>query len=264
MRGGIFDLLLMFLATLSLLLWGNLHESIGCGLLFVLMLSVVGLIALNMLEAALMRRRALLGMYLQPGSMLSRLLCRKTFLMMWQILKAVVLGFLLFVESTGWPVWVWGLLGLDLLLLYPTYLWLRRWVTGQVKSKRQNIVARRMLLTLNTLLLLLLLVVGQMLTPRTDYSTMNWQETATLAAEDVRVGCNILAPLVRLTAVRDALTERLMVRNMHVAANAWAGLGVWSLYFLWSGLVLWAWSRLLIGALGARDALRYLEESTCD
>jgi hypothetical protein len=264
MSASILDLLLTLIAILSLLLWGNLHESAGCGLLFVLMLPAVALIALNMLETALMRRRALVGMYLQPGSLLSRLLCRKAFLMIWQILKAVVLGFVLFVESTGWSLWVWGLLGLDLLLLYPAYAGLRIWLAGQVKEIRRNIVARRVLVSLNTLVLLMLLVVGQMLMPRTDYSDMSWQEAATLVAEDVQMDCDIMAPLVRLAALRDALTERLMVRSMLTAGSAWTGLGIWLLYFLWSGLVLWAWSRLLIGALGARDALRYLEERTCD
>ncbi len=264
MSASILDLLLMLLATLSLLLWGNLHASVSCGLLFVLMLPVVALIALNMLETALMRRRALVGMYLQPGSLLSRLLCRKAFLMLWQMLKAVVLGFVLFVESTGWPLWVWGLLGLDLLLLYPAHAGLRIWLAGQVKEMRRNIIARRMLVSLNTLVLLMLLVAGQMLTPRTDYSDMNWQETASHVAAGVQIDCEIMAPLARLAGLRDALTERLMVRGMLAAGSAWTGLGIWLLYFLWSGLVLWAWSRLLIGALGAGDALRYLQESSCD
>ncbi len=249
------------LPALPLAAWWGLHDKAGCWLPFMLLLPATGFMALNMLETALMRRRALAGMYLRPQSVLARLLCRKSFLAAWQVVKAVVLALLLFMEAPGWPAWLWVVLGLDLLLLPVMYQWLRGWLAGQVRQERRNILARWLLLGLNTGLLVGVLAVAQLFISRADYAGLGWRETAIQSAEKVDTACDYLAPLVRLGGMRDALASRLV---QALPRQGWPTLGAWLLYFMWSGLVFWAWSRLILGGLGAGQALKYLEDDRCD
>ncbi len=251
----------LLFSALPLAAWWAWHDKGGCWLSFLLLLPVTGFMTLNMLETALMRRRALAGMYLRPQSFLARLLCRKSFLAAWQVIKAVVLALLLFMEAPAWPAWLWAVLGLDLLLLPVLYLWLQGWLAGQVRQGRRNILSRRLLLGLNTGILVGVLAVTQLFIPRADYTGLGWRETAIQAAEKVDTACDYLAPLVRLGAMRDALGSRLV---QTLPRQGWPGLGAWLLYFLWSGLVFWAWSRLMLGGLGAGQALEYLEEKRCE
>ena len=254
-------LVTLLFAVMPLALWRIFHGQAGCWLPFLLLAPVAAFMALNMLETALMRRRALAGMYLRPESFLARLLCRKSFLAVWQMVKAVVLALLLFMEAPGWPAWLWGVLGVDFLLLPFLYLWLLGWLSGQVRQGRRNILSRRLLLGLNTGLLVGVLAVAQLFVPRADYAGLGWRETAIQAAAKVDTACEYLAPVVRLGVMRDALASRFI---QAMPGQGWATLGAWLLYFMWSGLVFWAWSRLILGGLGAGQALEYLEDGRCD
>jgi hypothetical protein len=228
---------------------------------FLLLAPVAAFMALNMLETALMRRRALAGMYLRPDSFLARLLCRQSLLTAWQLLKAVVLGLLLFLESPRWPSWLWAVLGLDLLLLGVLEPRVRRWLESQVRGERRDILARWLLLSVNTVLLVLVLAVAQLFLPRPDYTGLGWEDAALQAAGTLDMACDSLAPVVRLGAMRDALAEWLI---QHLPLGGWLSLSAWLVYFVWSGLVFWAWSRLVLGALGAPGALKCIREGRCD
>ena len=255
------SLLSSALSALPLAAWWGWHDRGDCWLPFSLLLPVTGFMTLNMLETALMRRRALVGMYLKPESLAARLLCRRFVLVTWQVIKAVMLGLVLFTEAPRWPAWLWLVLGIDLLLLLPLYWRVCIWLESQVRAGRRNIMARRLLLPVNTGLLVLAIAVGQMLAPRPDYSRMDWEATAVHAAGQVGVQCGFIAPVARLAAMRDALAERLIQR---MPGNTWIMMGTWLAYFLWSGLVFWAWTRLILGGLGVRDSLDFLEDRRCD
>jgi hypothetical protein len=263
MKGVMSSVPVMLAAVLPLLLWVWFQSATGCWPGFLLMLPVLGLISLNMLESALLRRRALAGMYLRPDSFVARWLCRRTWLMIWQVTKALVLVLLLFVEATAWPPWLWVVLLLDLLLFPFLYALLRRWLTPQLQAGRRDILARQLLVIVNTLLLILVITTGRMAQPRPDYSSLDWQEAATHASEQTRVGCELIAPLARLAALRDALLERLVAESVTLSHSMWLGLLGWLLYFFWSGLVFWALSRLLSAGLGLRHTLAYLLDESC-
>jgi len=245
-----FRLLYMLLSGLLLLGWAVWSDSLSCAGVLLLMLPVLALIVLNMLEVALLRRRALVGMYLEGESWLSRLMCRKAVLLLWQVIKATVLVFILFVEALDWPLWFWLLLlVVDIPLLFFTSQRLVQSLQGQVKAGAQGIIARRLLVTVNTLILALLLAGGRMFEPQTDYRNMSWQETAVYAAQQEQLHCELLAPLVRTKAVQQALVERLVRQGLEMLTNTWGKLAGWLLFFFWSGLSLWAWSRMLLAPL---------------
>ncbi|WP_294078524.1 hypothetical protein, partial [Thiolapillus sp.] len=178
-----FRLLYMLFPCLLLLGWAMWSDSLPCVGVLLLMLPVLALIVLNMLEVALLRRRALVGMYLEGENWLSRLMCRKAVLFLWQVTKATVLVFILFVEALDWPPWFWLLLMMDIPVLFFTSHRLEQSLQGQVKAGAQGIIARHLLVTVNTLILALLLAGGWMFEPQTDYRDMSWQATAVYAAQ---------------------------------------------------------------------------------
>lgn len=83
---------------------------------------------------------------------------------------------------------------------------------GQVKAGAQGIIARHLLVTVNTLILALLLAGGWMFEPQTDYRDMSWQATAVYAAQQ-------------------ALVEKLVRQGLEMLTNTWGKLAGWLLFF---------------------------------
>ncbi len=240
-----FRLLYMLFPCLLLLGWAMWSDSLPCVGVLLLMLPVLALIVLNMLEVALLRRRALVGMYLEGENWLSRLMCRKAVLFLWQVTKATVLVFILFVEALDWPPWFWLLLMMmDIPVLFFTSHRLEQSLQGQVKAGAQGIIARHLLVTVNTLILALLLAGGWMFEPQTDYRDMSWQATAVYAAQQ-------------------ALVEKLVRQGLEMLTNTWGKLAGWLLFFFWSGLSLWAWSRMLLAPLIQKTDLDRIMHKGC-
>ncbi|WP_456417971.1 hypothetical protein [Thiolapillus sp.] len=239
----------MFLPGLALAAWSLGKDSLPCLVVLALMFPVLGLIALNMLEVALMRRRAMVGMYLRDDSRLSRLLSRKMFLMLWQVLKATFFTFVLFLEALDWPPWFWWVLLANAILMYTIHGWLRALLHTQVKPGQSGVIARRILVTVNTLLLALLLASGQMFEKQIAYKNMSWQETVLHAAQQEQLACDLMSPLARLQAVQHALAGRFVHQGLESFDNAWSRIAGWLLFFFWSALSLWAWNRALLGTL---------------
>lgn len=229
--------------------WFLLHEQAGCLVLFMLMFPVTGLIALNILEINLMRKRVFARAYLQDDSSLGRLLTRKAIPAIWAVSKALVLTFILFVEASGWSPWIWMLLFLDLMLLAGIYGWLNRLLQSQVKPGHTGIINRRILVTLNTVLLSILIASSQFLSPQPDYRQYSWQQTITHSATLNQAGCEIIAPLVRLKTIKDAVGWRLAANGLSGLQNTAASLLGWLIFLLSSSLSLWAFSRMLAGSL---------------
>lgn len=255
--------LYMLLPCALLLGWVIWRDSLACSAVFALMLPVVGLIALNMLEVALMRRRAMVGMYLHGGSWLSRLLCRKVLLSIWQVIKATFFTFVLFMAVLDWQAWFWMLLLADALLVLVLNQRLLALLQTQVKAAQEGIIARQILVTANTLLLALLLASGQMFESQPDYKNLSWQDTAIHAAQKEQLQCELLAPLVRVQAMQQALAGRFVRRGLETVEHSWGRVVGWLLFFFWSGLSLWAWSRMLLGTLISRLDMDRMTRHSC-
>ncbi|WP_456404947.1 hypothetical protein [Thiolapillus sp.] len=256
-------LLLMLLPGALLFAWSMWKQDLACLTALMLMLPVLGLIALNMLEVALMRRRAMVGMYLRAESALARLLCRKTVLLLWQVVKATFFTFILFMEALDWQAWFWLVLLVDIPVMFLIHRRVRTALRTQAKPGLDGIVSRRMLVTLNTLVLAMLLAGGQMFSRQTDYQGLSWQDTALHAAQQQQLRCELLAPLARMKAIQQALASRAIRQGLESVNNVWSRIGGWLLFFFWSGLSLWAWSRMLLATLISRQDMDRLIHQGC-
>jgi hypothetical protein len=240
--------LLLMSGTATLLLgWHVIGSEFSCVGVFLLLLPILAFIFLNMLETATMRRRAWVRMYLRSDTWLAKLLCRKTLLILWQLVKATLLAFVLLIESRNWAGWLWWVLAADVLLMY--WLTARRPVfVRQIKPGFQAFVGRQWLVVVNTLALLVALSSGQLFVPHTDYALFDWQQTAVHAAAQVNLDCELISPLARAQAVQQAWMEKGVHQGLNSLDTRWGQLMGWLVFFFWSGLSLWAWSRMLMGA----------------
>ena len=82
---------------------------------------------------------------------------------------------------------------------------LNKLLQSQLKHRQAGIISRRILVTLNTLLLSIIVASSQFLSPQPDYRQYSWQQTITYSASYSQASCEIIAPLVRLKAVKDAV-----------------------------------------------------------
>ncbi len=237
----------MLLPWGGLLAWSQWHRQLNClGLLLCLSL-VIAVLALDMLEVALLKRRALVGMYLKPESGLYRLLRGGPLMLIWQVGKALILAVILLAEATQWTGWLWLVLGLDALLLAGAYPWYKKRFATQVKAGHAETFARQYLVILNILLLTPLIAGIYFYTPHPDYRELGWRETLLHEASRTQTGCSALAAPAKLMAAKNALgwwlAQTWLQRLQHVGLTA---LG-WLLFLLGSAAFVWAYSRLILG-----------------
>lgn len=251
----------MLVVWMWLFAWFLLHEQAGCLTLSVLMFPVIALIGLNMLEVTLMRKHAFAYMYLADRSWLAQLLTRKFIPTIWAVIKALVFTFILFLEAGDWSLWIWILLFLDILLLATIYGWLSKLLQFQVKRGQAGIISRRILVTLNTLLLAVIIASGQFFTAQPDYRQYSWQETITYSASMNQADCEIIAPLLRLKSIKDAMGWRLAVNGLSGLRSAAASILGWLIFLLSSSLSLWAFSRMMTGSLISQTEFQQLIRS---
>ena len=264
MSGEINKLARLMLAWIWLVAWIRLAPTLACAGLLVLLLPAVMLVAWNMLEPAVMRRRAFVNQYLVSGRLLSRWLSRHLLLTLWQILKAMVLVTVLLITALEWPGWMLLLLLLDVLATLALYHLLQRLMRGQARPWAADILARRLLVWCNALLLVAAAVAGELITEHPDYRPLDWSGTLGEALASVQVGCSLFAPLARAGAGQEAIAWRLMQLGMEGVSDEQLALLAWALFLAASTLALWAWSRLLSGSLIDAQGLAFLAGGKAD
>lgn len=258
MAGEINKLARLVLAWVWLVAWVRLAPELGCGGLLALLVPAVMLVAWNMLEPAVMRRRAFVRQYLLPARLLSRWLSRHLLLTLWQILKAILLVAVLMVTALQWPGWMLPVLLLDVLMALALHQLLLRFLQRQARPWVAAILARRLLVWANALLLVLVVVAGELVTEHPDYRPTDWSGTLGDALSTIRVGCDLFAPLARAGAGQEAIAWRLMQLGMEGVSSEQLALVAWVIFLGASTLALWAWSRLLSGLLMDGRGLRFL------
>ena len=258
MAAEIGQLTRLVLAWAWLVAWIRLAPGLGCAGVLVLMVPAVMVLAWNMLEPSLLRRRAFVVQYLRSERWLWRMLSRRLLLSLWQILKAMVLVAVILVAALQWPGWMLLLLLGDLLVVLLLYRLLLRLLQRQARAVVAGVLARRTLVWLNFLLLVPAVALGQLVTGHPDYRPLGWSGTLDVALSQVRVGCDLLAPWVRAGAGQEAITWRLMQLGIEGISNEYLALMAWFLFLLTSTLALWGWSRLLAGVLIDRRGLALL------
>lgn len=241
----------MLLLALLLLFWSRQAGGLNC----LLSAPILALFWLTLLlggtEAAFLRRRAFIALYLSADGRLFRLLRPGLFILLWQALKALILLLLLFVAVLSFDDRQQGLLLADVLLLWLLGSGVARLLSGEARAGLADALARRWTHWLNTLLLwvgfISLLVISP---PDGAASRVSWSEAVQIGAATPQVGCDALALLARMHAVAEALLQWSVGRLFPGAADAGQGILAWLLLAVFFGvsfLVTWTYSLALMG-----------------
>jgi len=213
---------------------------------------------LGVTETALLRRRAVLSVYLRAESWLFRLLRGGAVLVTWQTIKALALGVLLLIGAVSWRAEIWALLGLDALVLGFLYRAAESALRRHARPGFSGMLSRRLLLRLNAVLILVAVVAVELHTAQPDLRGLGLVEAVEAQVTQVGAACEGVAILARGAAALDALgwwlaeTQLTRPELAAVAPAAW-------LAFLGATLgFVWAYSRLLLGALVSPSAVRDL------
>jgi hypothetical protein len=239
-----------------LLLWHLYHKWVPCPVALGLLVPIAFAITLGMAESALLRRRALLNMYLRAESVLFRLFRGGALLIAWQTAKALALAILLFVGSTAWRLETWLVLGLDVLLLAPGYVLLVRLTASQARGGYQAMLARRVLTPINTLGVMVVILAVEFHAPHPDLRGLTLIDALTDRVTQVQTTCQGVGILARAGAAVDTMswwlaeTQLSRVELTAMAPAAWLAFLAASLTFLW------AWSRFLLGLLVSPSSLQ--------
>lgn len=242
----------MFSVWAGLLGWWLLSDRMGCAGSALFLVPFWALVTLSGSEIPLLRRFSFVRHYLRPAGRLAWWLKRRLWLWVWQGAKGLVLALILLVSALSFDGVQWLALCGDVFLL-ATLLFLADWLLeGELNPTWGGALIRHWVHRLNTLLLWLALVGVTFFTPHEDYRGMAWEEAAEFSALEVKVGCDALAVLARISAVGGTL-------QWWAAQNLFGGLGdpgkvmlAWTLFVVAFGvsfLVAWSYSRALIGVM---------------
>lgn len=255
------DLVRMLAAWVLLWTWHRLHADLPCWLALAWMLPAAVLIFLGMLESALLRRRAWLGMYLRADSGWFRWLRGGVFMVSWQALKASLFAAVLLVAVLQWPPSYWLVLLADALLLWGIARWATGWLVSTVRPGFAPRIVRRALVPVNTLVCGAVLVALAYYSPHPDYRGGGLLAALEAGMAGVEAHCAELGLLARLDAALEA--------GGWWFAQAWLGRPEWQwlapvgwLGFLGASMAfVWGYSRLLLGAqVGPRGLFGWLDE----
>ena len=252
----------MFSVWGGLLGWCWLADRIGCAGSALFLVPLWAVLMLAGSELPLLRRTSFVRHYLQPAGWLARWLKRRLWLLTWQGAKALLLALILLVSALSFDAAQWMLLCGDILLV-GTLLFLADWVLeGELNPSCEGTLTRHWVHRVNVVLLWVALVAVMFFTAHEDYRGMAWEDAAELSALEVKVGCDALAVLARISAVGGALQWWAAENLFGVLGDPGGILMAWTLFLAAFGvsfLVAWSYSRALIGVLARPFGSRFVD-----
>ncbi|ALG67699.1 hypothetical protein [Beggiatoa leptomitoformis] len=243
-------LIRLFLTWLGLLGFYWVHVWLDCWLVILALLPIVGIIAISMLESALVHRRAFINTYLNPDNWLYRLLRGGFIMATWQIIKALFFGLFLLVEVISWDFWVWLVLLIDVVFIFIAYRVINNCLAIYFRPAYSTIISRHYLVIINTVLFSIILTIVSFYTPHADYREITWQLAVDYETTKIQIACDEFATLARLSVTKNTLSWWLAQHYLTgTNTSPQIAIGAWLLFLLSSTAFMWGYSRLLLGAL---------------
>ena len=236
----------------ALLGWGLTADRLECTVAAVPIALAAGLIALSGMEVAFYRRHAFLRHFLVPEGLLFRVLGRRVLILLRQGIKSLLVAFVLLIAALGFEWTQWLLLLADIALLTTLLAIFSSLFEGEVREPYRLPMARHWAGKINAVLLWLAWALLMYYTPQENYAGLSWEDVVAHSANESRVGCDALAVVANMGATGEALA-------LWFAQNQFSGLTdpdhlltAWAAFvaaFGASFLLVWAYSRVLVGAL---------------
>lgn len=261
-------ILTMSLVWLLMLSWSLNAHRWGCAMAVVPVVTLALILGISGGEMGLIRRRAFIREYLEPGGRLFRLFGRRYLLIASEALKSLIFSIVLMVSAVGFTASQWSLMFADVLLLG---LLLPRFYGafgGQIREEYRYAAARRSAMWVSVLLIWIQSVIAMLFSASENYTGLRWQEVIGYGAYTPDVLCQPLADLVSIESAVRALglwsTQNLARSMSDLPQSLMASLGLLASVAL-AFVFAYAYSRALIGAVGRpwtawRASLRHEHE----
>lgn len=242
----------MLLVYGALLGWHLTADRLGCAMVAVLLASVTVLLALSGIEVAFYRRYAFLRLYLVPDGILFRLLGRRILIIIRQVVKSLLLAFLLLIAALrfDWPQWL--LLLADVFLVTALLAVFSSRLVGEIRQPYRDPMARHWSGRVNAALLWIAWAFLTYYSPQENYLGLRWEEVVAHSAHQTAIGCDLLSTLSALAATGEGLALWFAQNQLSGLQNPDHSLAGWSVFILVFGasfLVFFAYGRALVGTL---------------
>ncbi len=203
-------------------------------------------------ESVLLKRHILVRAVLSRHGWLAWVLSLKTFLLLWQVLKALVLALFLAVSLflLRWPQW--GVLFADILLIGALLAMFTRLLRHEIHPLYLGPLVRIWAHRLNVVVLWLGLMLALLYSAREDYTAMSFADVVHYTAANLHIGCDALAVLSRLLVLLDAALWWAAQRIFAGIDEPQQLLLAWLAFIAAFGasfLIAWCYSRMMIGLL---------------
>ncbi|EIJ43527.1 hypothetical protein BegalDRAFT_2686 [Beggiatoa alba B18LD] len=254
----------LFIVWTFLFIFYHIATRLSCEFIILFSLPVILIIALSMLESALVKRRAFVHTYLNPDSWLYRLLRGGLIMAMWQLLKALLFGLFLLVEMIFWESWVWWVLLLDIFFVYFLYQTLHLFLNRYLRPAYSAVISRHYLVIINTLIFSILLTTISLYMPYADYRNLSLSSSIQSELAQLTVSCDVFALFARLSVTKTTVSWWLAQHYLTQESQLifpYIKESIWLLFLLSSTAFMWGYSRLLAGALLSPRAVIQLLES---
>ena len=240
----------MLLVYGALLGWHLTADRLGCATVAVLLASVAALLTISGMEVAFYRRYAFLRLYLVPDGILFRLLGRRILIIIRQVMRSLLLAFLLLIAALRFDWSQWLLLLADVFLLTALLAAFSSRLAGEVRQPYRDPMARHWAGRINAALLWVAWAFLMYYSPQENYLDLRWDEVVAHSAHQTAIGCDALSMLSALAATGEALAlwfAQNQLSGLQDPDHLLAGWSVFIAVFGASLLVFFAYGRALVG-----------------
>ncbi len=228
------------------ILFNLIHLSCWIGVGF-LMIPLTGVIGVTIFEKAVAYRQLHLKAYLLPNGWLYGLLARRMGILMISTLQATGLALGLIVgwsDSTSslWAIWL-----ADALLMVKGMEWMERRLTPQLQPEFRSLVVREWVLRLNLMLMIPLWITIELIRPHADYRHQSLAEVLGSLLTQTTPLCEPLGVVMRLIQLKETALWWIAQQTLPELESLGLKVTGWVLVVGSVGLMIWAFSRLVLG-----------------
>jgi hypothetical protein len=248
----------LFLVGATFLLWSALPAPLQGWLLVPAWVFAVALIGWGSFEFVRLKRIAWLDRYVLESSVWHRRLRRLTLQYLLHLCLALVLSLMLLINLATVSTRTWVVLLLSTLLV----VWFRRaalrWLQPHVRPRASGVLVRRMVVPVVSAALMVVFLLMSLFGGQPDVTNLSLFEAITRDFQHGGGGLDAMQFFVAIAQTADRTIVWALQNGVGGADSGWTAVLAWTVWFILSGMFIWAWVRVLVGA----DALFGSSEGT--
>jgi hypothetical protein len=239
----------LLLVGATFLLWSALPVPVQGWFLVPAWVFAVALIGWSSFEFVRLKRIAWLDRYVLESSVWHRRLRRLTLHYLLHLCFALFLSLILLINLATVSAPIWGVLLLSIVLV----VWFRRtavhWLQPHVRPRASAVLVRRLLVPIVSAALMVVFLLASLFGGQPDVTNMGLFEAMAFDFQHRSGGSNAMQLFASLAQAADRTIVWALQNGVGSGADSgWTAILAWTVWFLLSGMFIWAWVRVLVGA----------------